>query len=144
MGSKHFHSQVLSLGGQAALMRERFPSFRCHMKANKVIWTGDLRPSQLSSVYRVKIDYKLRISPKVFVVSPKLQEWQGEKIPHIYPDYALCLYRPSKGEWNCNMFIAETIVPWVSLWLFYYEVWQATGKWFGEGEHPDSECLKKT
>ena len=34
------------------------------------------------------------------------------------------------------MKIALTIVPWLSLWLFYYEVWRATGTWYGGGTHP--------
>jgi hypothetical protein len=31
------------------------------------------------------------------------------------------------------MSIAATIVPWLSLWLYYYEVWLATGAWEGGG-----------
>jgi hypothetical protein len=34
------------------------------------------------------------------------------------------------------MIIAETILPLASIWLFYYEMWQATGEWLGGGEHP--------
>ncbi len=34
------------------------------------------------------------------------------------------------------MTLADTILPWASLWLFYYEVWLATGEWVGGGEHP--------
>jgi hypothetical protein len=34
------------------------------------------------------------------------------------------------------MVLADTIIPLASLWLFYYEVWFATGEWLGGGEHP--------
>ena len=33
---------------------------------------------------------------------------------------------------------AETIVPWACLWLYYYEVWHATGEWLGGGLHPSA------
>jgi hypothetical protein len=31
------------------------------------------------------------------------------------------------------MMIATTIIPWLALWLYYYEVWLATGHWEGGG-----------
>ena len=34
------------------------------------------------------------------------------------------------------MWIADTILPWTSLWLYFYELWHATGQWLGGGEHP--------
>jgi hypothetical protein len=34
------------------------------------------------------------------------------------------------------MFVADTIVPWIDLWLINYEYWLATGIWFGGGQHP--------
>jgi hypothetical protein len=36
------------------------------------------------------------------------------------------------------MRIADTIVPWLILWLFYYEIWHVTGEWKGGGVHPPS------
>jgi hypothetical protein len=35
------------------------------------------------------------------------------------------------------MFLADTVVPWTSEWLFFYEVWHATGLWLGGGTHPN-------
>ena len=38
--------------------------------------------------------------------------------------------------------IADTIIPWTSEWLFFYELWLATGgEWLGEGEHPPPRTL---
>ena len=37
------------------------------------------------------------------------------------------------------MQLATTIVPWCSEWLFYYELWLATGEWLGGGVHPHPE-----
>lgn len=61
-----------------------------------------------------------------------------ERIPHVYPGKRLCLYLPRSGEWTHEKYISETIVPWTSLWFYYYEVWDATGEWLGGGEHPSS------
>ena len=30
----------------------------------------------------------------------------------------------------------QTVVPWTSLWLFYFEDWLASNEWKGGGEHP--------
>jgi hypothetical protein len=54
----------------------------------------------------------------------------------------LCLYLPSADEWMPTQLIAETIVPWTSLWLFYYETWHATGEWLGGGDHPKVGAAK--
>jgi hypothetical protein len=35
------------------------------------------------------------------------------------------------------MMIANTIVPWSVLWLFYFEDWLCTGEWSGGGVHPE-------
>ena len=35
------------------------------------------------------------------------------------------------------MYVADFIPPWVSTWLYFYEVWYATGNWHGGGTHPD-------
>lgn len=36
------------------------------------------------------------------------------------------------------MLISETIVPWASEWLFYFELWLVTKEWMGGGEHPSA------
>lgn len=33
--------------------------------------------------------------------------------------------------------IANTIIPWTIEWLYYYELWLATGEWLGGGDHPE-------
>jgi hypothetical protein len=36
------------------------------------------------------------------------------------------------------MRISEYIVPWISLWLFFYETWLITGEWLGGGHEPNT------
>jgi hypothetical protein len=34
------------------------------------------------------------------------------------------------------MRLDRTIVPWIALWLFYFEEWLASDDWKGGGMHP--------
>lgn len=114
------------------------PQLKPSWRGTRATWTGLLQPSAASGEYRVRVDYRLGDSPKVSVLSPPLRRREdGGPIPHVYPGNRPCLYLPRSGEWDPNMFIAETIVPWTALWLLYYEGWLATGEWLGGGQHPD-------
>ena len=63
-------------------------------------------------------------------------------LPHVYSSGDLCLYLP--GQWKESMLLADTILPWTSQWLLYYELWLITGHWMGSGhDHPaDTGSLK--
>lgn len=100
----------------------------------KRVWKGDVTPTALSDSYKIAISYKLGSSPRIDVISPKLALADGEdKLPHVYEDDGLCLYYPKAGEWHAGRSIAEYIVPWISIWLTFYEGWLATGHWHGGG-----------
>ncbi|MBU8880105.1 hypothetical protein BGM26_14070 [Bacillus sp. FJAT-29790] len=138
---KKFH---IPISQQIIAMNLAFPEFNVEWKKNTVIWTGNLQPTPLSKSYTVEISYSLDMQqPEVIVLSPKLTTRGDEKIPHVYPGNKLCLFRPKKKEWTREMLIAETIVPWTSLWLYYYETWHATGEWLGGGEHPNKKRKKR-
>jgi hypothetical protein len=93
----------------------------------------------LSARYRIRIDYKFERHPRTRVVDPPLERRGDKPIPHMFGQKTRCLYRASKKEWNSSMIIAETILPWASLRLFYYEIWLATGEWVGGGKHPGDQ-----
>jgi hypothetical protein len=59
---------------------------------------------------------------------------EGESLPHVYRDGTLCLHL--SGEWNENIYLVDSIVPWTAEWLANYEIWLATGDWHGGGERP--------
>ena len=50
----------------------------------------------------------------------------------------LCLHFP--GEWDPRMLISETIIPWASEWLYFHELWLATGEWHGGGHNPSPKA----
>ena len=82
--------------------------------------------------------------PELVVVDPPLEKnSKGESSPHLYAGDLLCVYHPLRNEWDSSKIIADTIISWISLWLYYYEVWLATGDWKGEGDHPTKKEIKK-
>jgi hypothetical protein len=87
-----------------------------------------MQPTDKSSEYLVKIIYRLYEIPQVSVLKPKLHP----EAPHIYrASGALCLYYPEDGSWNSRKLLGNTIFLWTAEWLYYYELWLATGQWLG-------------
>lgn len=137
MGIKYFNKGLLSVGQQVSAMGKYFPNFKLSWQKGIAIWIGFLRPTNLSETYQIKVRYSIKNAPEVWVLSPELiNRPTGETVPHVYSGRRLCLYYPKNAEWNRNMLISNTIIPWTSLWLYYYEIWHATGEWLGGGVHP--------
>jgi hypothetical protein len=44
-----------------------------------------------------------------------------------------CLFFPSRESWRSDVKLADIIIPWLSTWLEFYEMWRATGEWYGGG-----------
>lgn len=137
MAANYFKRRRLSISQQIACMSALQPQLNPTCNRGTVTWRGPLRPAAISTIYRAKISYKPPRFPTVSILAPKLtSRGEDEQIPHVYPGNLPCLSRPALGEWTSHLFIATTIVPWLCLWLYYYEVWHATGEWFGGGDHP--------
>ena len=118
-------------------MRLIYPEFRSHIENGALVAVGDVRPTHRSVTYRVRIEYRAGDPPEITVLSPELKaRKEGDRLPHVYPGNKLCLYLPHTGEWTPDMSLPHTILPWISEWLFYYELWHATGQWFGGGVEP--------
>lgn len=126
----------INLGLQMIALKRAFPDSECTVKRNRLRWRGSLAPTPMSETYSVRLEYTLEKSPRVHVEYPALVERDGEELPHVYPDGALCLYYPRAGEFSKRLFLAQTVVPWTSEWLFHYELWHVTGEWLGGGIHP--------
>jgi hypothetical protein len=98
---------------------------------------GPLCPGRLCDTYQIAVSYAGGKAPEVRVLHPALRRrHDDEPIPHMYDQEHLCLFLPNAGEWEPESLIATTIVPWTSLWLYFYEVWHATGEWLGGGVEP--------
>ncbi len=103
----------------------------------------DIKPGTFGRTYRCLLkatpDGKF---PTLLVLEPNLSQLAGgKKLPHIYPHSGrgteLCLWFPKSRDWTPQMKFAETHIPWAAEWLYYFEVWLATGVWEGGGVHPD-------
>jgi hypothetical protein len=118
------------------------PHFRLiSLRPNVAEWRGVVHPQPLSGTYIVEVRYEQYKAPRIAIISPRLQLPTGEKrIPHTFKGDYLCLYYADYGDWTPKMYVADMIVPWISLWLIYYETWLATTEWLGGGiEHSGSE-----
>ncbi len=113
---------------QVATMKRHFPGFNYrHIRSSGLLWRGTLRPTPDSRVYRIRIEHKRSGAPRVYVEDYIL----SLKCKHLYEDGSLCLYWPKEWSWTVDIRLAETILPWSALWLYYYEIWEACGEWMG-------------
>lgn len=134
----------LSLAQQIGRMASKHPHLKCTLKRSRVTWVGDWWPHPLSDTFRIQVSYELGRRPKISVLSPQLRLAEGKsKLPHTYAEgqLDLCVHRPE--EWNSGLYIADTIMPWISQWLRFYEVWAETESWEGEGTHPENESHRR-
>jgi len=122
----------LSGDQQGAALRSVFKTFRQVARGNPYVWEGVLTPMGCGP-YSVRIAYYPGlVRPRVTIVDPVLVPREpGVRIPHTFKSGRICLHL--NEEWEPSMYLHQTIVPWTCLWLYYYEVWHATGEWLGGG-----------
>jgi len=130
----HWRIKRLTPSVQMLRLQRDFSSGVSRTVCGKLIWRGQIRPSPLSCEYTVEMRYRPGTRPVVRVVEPTLLKLEGKGLPHVYPKDELCVYFPR--DWDGTTFLTDTVIPWVSEWLFHYEVWLATGQWCGGGIHP--------
>ena len=133
--SKYFLQRPLTPAQQAYSLKLAFPNFRVIAARHELRFVGTLQPSPTSDRYTIEVEYKVPTQPCVRVVQPQLRLAAGRtKLPHVFKGNDLCLYLT--GEWRPDLKISEYIIPWISFWLFFYEVWLVTGEWLGGGHEP--------
>lgn len=136
----------LDVFAQRAKLLKYFPDSKVTVERNILTWKYTLSPTPLSESYDIKLVYRFGYHPDIYVVNRKLNLFPGElNLPHVYNTEKqwLCLYYRKAKEWNNQKFIADTIVPWISEWLYHYEFWLATGEWHGKGIHGNFKPYKK-
>lgn len=116
---------------QVGRMHAAFPWLHYSLKRNEIVWKGTFRPFALSKEYAVRIEFEIGRRPKVRILAPSLATDPNRKVPHTFIDGSLCLHL--NEEWSSRFFIADVIMPWLVEWLFFYETWLVTGKWYGGG-----------
>lgn len=117
-----------------------FPDAVCRIQSDGLFWQGRIQPSDESREYVARIQYRHFGIPKAIIIRPNLlylvanSAKPRRNLPHVYrePDDPLCLFF-GEEEWNASMLIADTTIPWVSLWLRFFELWLVTNTWEGSG-----------
>lgn len=148
MGSKHKYRTIgIPLFIQAIRLTRAFPASTVRIRQHRLVWDGVLQPSLLSDSYHVRIEYRIGMRPIATVYGDNLQRIDDPALPHHYhvnpqrKQVQMCLHLP--GEFNSSMLLVKTILPWASEWLLHYEVWLATGEWYGGGVHPGPRSARK-
>ena len=131
MGSRVGHRSELNLALQALALRRLMPEGNVRLLPSQLIWTGWVQPTAETSRYELRIDAKQRVRPSVRVLSPALKPNDDGLLPHVYDDGTLCLSQPL--DWTPTMYLTDTFLPWACTWLTFYELWLATGLWYGDG-----------
>jgi hypothetical protein len=127
--------RAIPLIHQRLALARRYPESEVILTRHELVWSGRLSPAEYSHSYEVVISHNLHLAPLVYVVRPRLEVVTGKHLPHVFALNTLCLHTLSR-PWIASRLIADTLVPWASEWLFFYELWLATGgEWFGEGVH---------
>jgi hypothetical protein len=131
-------------------IRQLVPGFEVTFPGRRLVARGTLHPSAITRAYRVRIEYREGEPPDVYVEEPMLSRRQlapDKAIPHTYDSdkpgkERPCCFYPA-ADWDGTHLIATTVVPWLMSWLFDYEIWHATGDWYGGGVHPNMRGAAK-
>ena len=131
----HRMSSIKKVIRQWASVRKTYNNIESHsVTSDRFSCIMNITPSENSDTYKVEISYKADHFPRAKLLSHKLEERDGEFPHHIYGFdkngcARLCVFYPGNKEWNSNMLISESFIPWVSTWLNAYEFWLITGEW---------------
>lgn len=124
---------------QKSLIERNYNYLKCNIiDSKRLICHGVLQPNSSCDKYKIKLTYEVGKKPQVHILDPKIV--YNDEI-HLYKNGSLCLFHPTDLTWDDHkIIIAKTIIPWVSEWIVFYEIWKITKKWLGaEVRHKPSE-----
>lgn len=136
LGRQDLSGFALTLREQAKRIRAAWTSLDVQVTSTNLCVHGQMQPTPLNDTYDIRIVYEKGRTPKAYVESPALKPRDDvHPVPHVYMDPELrpCLYYPDGTQWSSQRSLARTIIPWLAQWLYYYELWHATGEWRGGG-----------
>lgn len=130
-------NSYITLVRQEAALRHLFPNAKITRNADSSLtWEQTIKPTSVSEEYSVRLVYHRKTGIEVYILTPNLKLADGKvALPHVYSTkkQMLCLYYPNGLEWNRGKLFTQTIIPWISEWLYFYEVWVGSGNWYGGG-----------
>lgn len=132
-----------TLPEQAMNLRLSHPESIIELCMNELRWTKEVQAHPFSEIYTIEVIYQKNGVPETWVSGNNIKKLEDKDFPHKYEvdtirkRVRLCLYYPKAEEWSAEFLISRTIIFWATEWLFYYEIWLVTGKWYGGGIHPE-------
>jgi hypothetical protein len=115
-------------------IEKEFPFIECSVFKNKLTCKGKFESSFSGRIYDVEIIKIGENKPEAFIKNPRVKK------KHIYPDGSLCFYHIKNFRWKDHFWMTEYTIPWVSSWIYFYEIWLLTDIWFAdEAEHGDEQ-----
>lgn len=132
---------------QKIALVKSYPGTACKILRGTLTWEGAVRPTALSRTYQLTVTYKVGYRPQVRVSGDDLPGLECPDFPHKFAidrknnTVKICLHL--RHEFNESMLIADCIIPWAVEWLYFYEIWLATGEWCGGGKHPGNNLPMK-
>ena len=115
--SKRFNPAV-KLFAQYLEIKKTYSNIEiAELNKDNFVVTMNVTPSENSQTYKVEISYRYGYKPKAVLLSPELQQRNGQYPHHTYGKdkrgYAkLCVYCPDLNEWDESMSIATSFIPW--------------------------------
>ena len=120
----------LTMAEQELAMLLHRPVFT-HTRRNPWVWRGIVRagPNGQSFVIDIEAGYRSGGGVRILCREPVLVPTRETgRPPHTFDDGSLCVNDRSPTAYQ---FLAETTVPWIYSWIFFYERWLDTGTWDG-------------
>jgi hypothetical protein len=129
-------AKIKTISEQGLAVRIKHPDFTLNSTLTSMSIKGWSRPTARSVVYSYELKYTLHERPAIKILEPILEKYEGsDDLPHVHEGDELCLYFPFYNEFTHRELLTDTVVPWIALWIFYYEKWAVSGKWLGGGIH---------
>lgn len=113
---------------QKYFINKYFSFLRTWIENHKLICRGIFQPEGCQP-YDVRIEFSAGFPPVVKILN---MEVEAKFDIHLYNDCSLCLFYPGDMKWTDHTKIAEYTIPWITEWIYYYEIWKLTGKWEGK------------
>ncbi len=128
---------LIPIPKQLGKILSTYHSWSGKVTRNGLVLEGKVQPTALSPEYSIQVKYTLKRRPVVKILSPELKiHPERDKLPHIFvQNNSLCLHYNDFDYYND--YLSDTIIVWITWWLYFYEIWLATGEWCGGGKHPN-------
>jgi len=123
-------SADLELPLQAFWLRRAFPHSFVALTARRLLWRAEVQPLPTTERYVLELVATRSSMPTVTVLNPELVPDREGQLPHVYDDGSLCVSRAE--DWRPHLLFVDSILPWALEWLIFYEIWRASGVWYGD------------